>query len=679
LAGPATTPPSDNTLSVGIDVGGTFTDIVAYDSRRDSLDVLKVPTTRDPSGSVISWASGLRHRASLVSVISHATTIATNALLTGSGLALTALVTNEGFRDVLEIGRQRRPELYNLYTRRPRPLVRRRDRFTVRCRIAADGSVLEPLDREGALKVADIMVKGGFESVAVCFLNSYVNPAHEAEMRSALLQRGFHGGISLSSEIDREYREYERSSTTVVNAALVPLVSRYLSRLTRELRKTGVKAPLYVMNSDGGMSTASFASKRPVTAIESGPAAGVLASRQLARSLSLDRVITFDMGGTTAKAGALLGGEPEVVEEFEAAGRTHSGRSIMGSGYAVRGSFIDLAEVSAGGGTVAWVDEGGALAIGPRSAGSFPGPACYGIGGTEPTVTDANVVLGRLNPRHLLGGKMKIDARLALRSLASLGGKLGMTATEAAEGVVRLANNTMSKAISIVSVERGRDPREFTMIAFGGSGPVHSCDLAEDLGITGMVVPAHAGLFSAYGLLVAELSRTFVLPATASSSMRERFGELERLAEREMKNEGFLDFTIRRYVEARYAGQSHELLLPYHGSHTLRREFDRRHKEVYGYSSDDDLQVVNLRLRASVQRPRVPSLPSSRRNGAYPPEKRTAWFAGETMDATVFRREALQPGDGGSGPCIIEEYDSTLVVNPGWEWRTEPFGTRLSR
>ena len=663
---------------VGVDVGGTFTDIVFSDS--EGLHVQKVPTTADQSKAVLQGIRSIGRSTKEVSLYSHATTIATNALLTRSGLAPTALVTNAGFRDLLEIGRQRRPELYNLATRRPLPLVRRRDRFTVEGRVSAGGEILRPLDRVGASEVAKRIVTGGFKSAAVCFLNSYANPVHERQMRDLLLGGGFSGSVSLSCEVDMEFREYERTSTTAVNAVLVPLMSGYLSRLDASLRRLGTTAPLYVMNSDGGMSTSAFASARPIVAIESGPAAGVLASRQLAKTLSLDRVLTFDMGGTTAKAGAVVDGEPEVMEEFEAAGKTHSGRSIKGSGYAVRGSFIDLAEVSAGGGTIAWIDEGGALAAGPRSAGSSPGPACYGAGGREPTVTDANVVLGRLNPHHLLGGAMPIHEDRARASLVKLGEKLGKSAEDVAEGIVRLVNNSMAKAISIVSVERGRDPREFAMFSFGGSGPVHSCDLAEDLGMGEIVVPVHAGMFSAYGLLVASLTRTFVRPVPeASAGLAGVFEDLERNASEEMARDALPGFAFTRYVEARYEGQSHELLIPYRDAGSLRKAFDQRHKELYGYSTGDRLQVVGVRVKATVARGDVPPMTSSLLRGRSSPTSRKAWFAGRFRAAPVFQRDGLRPGEGGAGPCIIEEYDSTLVVNPGWEWRIEPFGTRLRR
>lgn len=677
-------------LSVGVDVGGTFTDIVTAD-RKGTLSVLKVPTSRNPATAVAKGLARLGKKAGDVEIVSHATTIATNALLTHSGLGRTALITNERFRDVLEIGRQRRPELYDLRTRRPPVLVERRNRFTVRCRVAANGSVLEPVDIAGARAVVRRVVRGRFDAVAVSFLNSYRNPAHEAQMRSILADEGFDGAVCLSSEVDREYREYERTSTTVVNASLIPLVSAYLSDLQRSLRRMKVRAPLYVMNSEGGMSTLSLASSKPVSVIESGPAAGVLGAKYLAKELSLKNAVTFDMGGTTAKAGTIVDGEPEVVSEFEAAGRTHSGRSIRGSGYAVRGSFIDLAEVSAGGGSVAYADQGGALAVGPRSAGAEPGPVCYGKGGTEPTVTDANVVLGRINPGYLLGGEMRIDSGLALSSISKLGRQVGLSATEAAEGVVRLVNDSMSKAISIVSTERGRDPRSSALISFGGAGPLHACDLADELEIRDVVVPRHAGLFSARGLLMAELTRTFGIPTTESDRGAGRdLEELAASAAAAMKSEGFERFTLSKHVECRYEGQSHELLVPYAGDSRLKPQFDKLHARMYGYSSPDRVEVVNVRVTAKVRRPartraqfrggRDGGRGGGGSGGSKPPAlKRRAWLGGKTAVAPVFLRDALEPGARGNGPCIVEEYDSTLVVNPGWDWKAEEYGMRLAR
>ena len=646
-------PESRGRLAVGVDVGGTFTDIIVGDSR--GLTVLKLPTTSDPSGAVLRGLRRLGREARQASLICHATTLATNALLTHAGLARTALVTNEGFRDILEIGRQRRPEVYSLDTRRPTPLVERKDRLTVNCRIGADGSELSPLRTGDADSLARRAVDRRYVSVAVCFLNSYLNTSHEEKMRRALRRAGFKGHISLSSEVDREYREYERASTTVVNAVLSPLMSGYLSSLSASLRRSRIDAPVYLMNSDGGASTLGFASSRPVVAIESGPAAGVVASKLLARQLSLDRVLTFDMGGTTAKAGTVIDGEPEVTSEFEAAGRTHSGRSIRGSGYPVRGQFIDLAEVSAGGGTVAWVDEAGELKAGPRSAGSAPGPACYGFGGTEPTVTDANVVLGRLNPNSLLGGTMPIHRDLALRSTRRLARKLGMDPPEVAVGILRLVNDSMTRAISMVTVERGRHPEDFVMIGFGGGGPLQACDLAEGMGIREVIVPIHAGLFSAYGLLAGELTRTFVSPVMETEPrLTGRFQGLAATASREMRREGFRRFALGRFAECRYVGQSHELLLPFAGDHSIRSDFDRRHAALYGYSLPDRMEVVSIKVRASVKKSSVARLKPAKVLASSRPMERRAWVGGEHASVRVLTRESLRPGAKGHGPCIIE-------------------------
>ena len=665
-------------LVIGVDIGGTFTDIIV--GGPDGLTVLKLPTTDPPAKAVLGGLRRMGRGPRRARLVAHATTLATNALLTRSGLARTALITNEGFRDILEIGRQRRPEVYSLDTRRPPPLVERRDRLTVRCRVAADGTVVTPLLSGDASSAAAEVVDGGFESVAVAFLNSYLNPVHETAVRDALARKGFRGHVSLSAEVDREYREYERTSTTVVNAVLSPLMSGYLSSLSASLRRSKIRAPVYIMNSDGGASTIAFASSRPVVAIESGPAAGVIASKLLARQLSMPRVLTFDMGGTTAKAGTVIDGEPDVIGEFEAAGRTHSGRSITGSGYPVRGEFIDLAEVSAGGGTVAWADEAGELKVGPRSAGSSPGPACYGSGGTEPTVTDANVALGRLNPRWLLGGAMKIHRDLALRSLGRLSRRLGRGPREVASGILRLVNDSMSRAMSMVTVERGRHPEDFSLVAFGGGGPLQACDLAEEMGIRDAVVPVHAGLFSAYGLLAGELTRTFTAPVMEVEPRLEgRFRELEASAAREVRREGFARFEASRFAECRYLGQSHELLLPFAGDGSVRPGFEARHAELYGYSLPDRMEVVNIKVRVSVRRPPVAPLASGQPRRPQSPGERRAWIGGREVSARVYVREALAPGESGRGPCIIEEYDSTLAVNPGWKWSAEAYGTRLTR
>src|SRR6266851_5321368 len=528
-------------LFVGIDVGGTFTDIIVFDGMsRKAPETIKVQTTpRHPELAILEALKLYQDRAEQVALVSHATTIATNALLTQSGLAKTALITNKGFRDVLEIGRQRRPEIYNLDTKRPKQLVDRRNRFTVGGRRLVNGSTRTPLAQNELLKVSRAMIERGLESVAIAFLNSYTNPSDEIRAEKILRRSGFKGHIDLSSRVDPQYREYERTSTTVVNASLAPFMSKYLHGLQKGVERIGFHCAFYVMNSDGTASTLAQASKRPISLIESGPAAGVLSASNLARILFLDKVITFDMGGTTAKAATIVKGRPDLSYEFEAAGRNYHGRSIKGSGYPVRQPFIDLAEVSAGGGTIAWLDEAGILKVGPESAGADPGPAAYGKGGSQATVTDANIVAGRINPSQLLGGQLKLRRDLAVGAIRSLGSKLGTSVDKTADNILRIVNSNMSKALSLVSLERGLYPREYTLIAFGGSGPVHACDLAEELGIRRIVVPLHPGLFSAFGLLTAELSRTFTQPIHATENVERTFAQLREQARKSLKEEGF--------------------------------------------------------------------------------------------------------------------------------------------
>jgi len=656
---------------IGVDVGGTFTDILIFDVVSNLTEVIKVPSTPSkPEDAIIGALESYRGRSKDVKLISHATTLATNALLTRTSLAKTALITNDGFRDILEIGRQRRAEIYNLYNRRPQPLVKRAYRFGVRGRIGHDGSELERLDKIAVAKIAARLVQEKFESVAVSFLNSYVNPIHELQARR-ILKKCFRGSISLSSDVNREYREYERASTTVVNAALSPLISDYLERLKTKLDLWEFRCGLYVMNSDGGVNTFRHASQYPISIIESGPAAGVLASCYLARRLGIERAISFDMGGTTAKVGTILSGEPDLSYEFEAAGKTHSGRSIKGSGYPVRYPFIDLAEVSAGGGSIAWVDEGGTIKVGPQSAGADPGPAAYGRGGREPTITDANVISGKINPDYLLGGRMKIFSELAFKAMNErIAGKVKMDTHDVADGVLRIANNSMAKAISIVSVERGRDPRDFSMIAFGGAGPLHACDLAEEMSIKKIIVPEHPGLFSAFGLLTVDISREFSLPIMSTNlNPDERLEELRRKGKRELEEENLSGISFEDFLDLRYKGESYELTLPYERAMDVRKKFEEKHRLFYGYISDDAVELVNVRVRAISKIQKISMKEDKEiRHRAEPDRERTMRVARRAAKVPVYNRDALRPGSFEGGPCVIEEYDSTTVVNSGWSW-----------
>ncbi len=675
-------------LFVGIDVGGTFTDVIVFDNEsRKTPEIVKVPTVpKQPSFAILEALKRYQDRAGQVALVSHATTIATNALMTQTGLAKTALITNQDFRDVLEIGRQRRPEIYNLDTKRPKQLVERRNRFTVKGRRLVNGSSQTPLAENEMLRVSKEMIRREMESVAVAFLNSYVNPSDEIKAEKILRRSGFKGHIDISSRVDPQYREYERTSTTVVNASLVPLMSQYLRGFQNELERIGFHCAFYVMNSDGTASTLAQASKRPISIIESGPAAGVLASASLSRQLSLDKVITFDMGGTTAKAGTIIDGRPDLSYEFEAAGRSYHGRSIKGSGYPVRQPFIDLAEVSTGGGTIAWVDEAGILKVGPESAGADPGPAAYGKGGSQATVTDANIVAGRINPSQLLGGDLKLHDDLAVTAIRRLTRKLGTSVNKTAENILRIVNSNMSKALSLVSLERGRDPREYTLIAFGGSGPVHACDLAEELGIRRIVVPLHPGLFSAFGLLTAELSRTFTQPIHATENVERTFAQLRGQARKSLKEEGFATHQTIEQVDLRYQGQAYEITVPYEKKANITKLFGREHKKLYGYLSLDAVEAVNARVRVIIPTPKAKFVRKRLRDSksAAPILSRRMSLRGSWQKVPVYDRMRLLPGVSGKGPCIIEEYDSTTIVGKNWAWMVGPYDeigltTRVSR
>ena len=684
---------------VSIDVGGTFTDLVALDEAGTLINI-KVPTTpRRPEIGVLEALRGFLKDQSPedVGLVTHATTITTNALFGQIALELpkSALITTKGFRDILEIGRQRRPELYNLFFERPRPLVPRRHRYELRERIGPDGEELEPVNSEDLRKIMDEIRREKIRSVAVGLINSYANPVHEEEVEKTLEEGCPEAYVTTSCEISPEYREYERISTAVVNVVLIPIVHNYMENLLHMLEKLGVSTPFYVMQSNGGLARAEDTILRPATIVESGPASGVVASAFYGSLFGLGNVVSFDMGGTTAKAGAVREGVPEIIAEYEVGGKVHKGRVVKGSGYPVRFPFIDLAECSAGGGTIAWVDEGGALRVGPISAGAQPGPACYRMGNTEPTITDANLVLGRLNQRYLLGGRMRIYADSAHGALRErICEPLGLDLSEAASSIVEIANSIMAKILRMVSVERGYDPRSFSLIAFGGAGPMHACALAEELEIPFIIVPVNPGLFSAMGLLVSDVVHSYMravmktVDEASPSGLEELFRELEEEGRKSLKEDGFtLDKMIfLRELDARYIGQSFELTIPAPRGFTkknLQRVvdiFSEKHRSVYGYSAEEEpVELVNARLRA-VGMIAKPRLKTYREAGPEPSkgsmiERREVFFEDldRYMECPVYARERLETGNRVEGPAIMEQYDSTTVIYPGWSAQVDEF------
>ncbi|HZY96973.1 MAG TPA: hydantoinase/oxoprolinase family protein [Candidatus Cybelea sp.] len=684
-------------LRVGIDVGGTFTDLVATESWSGRIATRKVPSTpREPQRAVIEALTSLLAAYDprpAIEFLAHSTTVATNALLGQLGLELprVALVTTDGFRDVIEIGRQNRSEVYNLFVERPRPLVARDDRLTVRERIDYHGNVLIPLDDASVANVCEELRERDVAAVAICLLHSYANDAHERRLAHAVASALPRARVTRSSQVDPQYREYERFSTTVVNAALAPIVEAYLERLIQELHAKNVDACLYVMRSDGGLAAAGQVCTKPAAIVESGPASGAIATAALGQRIRAQRLLSFDMGGTTAKAGTIADGVVHVAYDFEAAGTAHSGRAVKGSGYPVRFPFVDLAEVSAGGGAIAWIDDAGALRVGPLSAGADPGPACYGKS-DRPTVTDANVVVGRLHQKHLLGGAFPIDASRSRGAVESLAQRRHSRLEETAAGIIALVDDAMAKVLRIVTVERGLDPRDFALVAFGGGGPLHACALADELGIERAIVPPHPGLFSAGGLLGAELHANDVWPILDATheidlDLVERFFmESETRAQAELVEQGARAETIafRREYDARYRGQSFELTIAHDPiAERIAQNFHNAHRRRYGYDVlSEVVEIVNARLTASGRiahdkknrchpEPFDEVYPERSRGAQDKRSRRAVWIDRGYTEVPVFQRNALTQGMSIDGPAIIEEYDSTTYVAPKWTLTVE--------
>ena len=670
-----------NTIRVGIDIGGTFTDLVATDEERGVWKIKVLTTPRDPSVGALDAVRRLLEKervdAGLVRVVIHATTLASNALLTGN-VPRIALVTTAGFRDVLEIGRQNRPELYNLQVERLPPLVPRRYRFEVRERIMFDGRVLEPLDRSQAILAARRIRRLGIGTVAVCLLHSYANPKHENEVGEIFSREHPGAKLSLSSQLLPEFREYERTSTTVVNACLQPLFSEYLKRLEQGLEELGSRAPLFVMQSNSGTVLSRQASLEPARLIESGPVAGAVASKFY--SSGSESIVSLDVGGTTSKAGVWSGHGFEVTTEYEVGGRLHGSRRVEGSGYPVRFPVLDLVEVGIGGGSVAWVDDARVLHVGPQSAGASPGPACYGKGGRLPTLTDASLVLGMLSPSFLLGGELPLKPEFAYAAIDGLVAKLlRMKVIDGAIGVLRIAVAKIAEALRAATVEKGLDPREMVLVAFGGAGPMFACEVAGQLAIEKIVVPPAAGLLSSLGLLLAEplhdSVRTVLGDAESANGkeLEKIFRGMEARARSLLRAEGVKekDVSYQRFVDMRYQGQSYELSVPLRERIITRgvirsaiRDFHRRHRAKYGYSLwDKPVEIVNVRSYCRGKAGTIARVTSTRAREEGLPKRRRVWFMdGRSIECQVFQRNSLPLGSKGRGPCVIEDYDSTLVI-----------------
>lgn len=687
------------TARIGVDIGGTFTDIVLQ-LADGTLHASKVSSTpEDPGRAVVDGLRALLADLDVpvdtVAEIVHGTTIGSNTILQKTG-GRTGVLTTRGFRDILEIGRIRTPGMFDLTWEKPPPLSPRRWRLEVDERVGADGGIVTPLDCDGVMAAGRRFVDEGVDSVAVCFINSYANPAHEREA-ARLLQENFPDlAVTASCDVLPEVKEYERTSTTVVNAYLLKEVRTYIDNLVRGLAGNGFRAPLLVVSSAGGMMGAELASQKPVTMVGSGPAGGVAGASRLGRSSGYDDAIVFDMGGTTAKASIIEAGEPMLTAEYEFRdGISSPSRFIKGGGYMLKVPAIDIAEVGAGGGSVAWIDEGGMLQVGPRSAGADPGPACYGRGNDQPTVTDANVHLGFLNPAALAGGSLPIDRELSARAIELYIAKpLGISLDEAAHGIREVANVNMGRAIRAVTIERGRDPRDLVLMAFGGSGPTHAADLARQLGIATVVVPILSGLFCSVGMLASDVEHNFVrsvvtpLDHVEARAFDASLDDLRREGEDALSDEGYVNGAREMVFSAdlRYLGQSSELTVRHDGApfgdgtrDALHAAFQNAYRTTFGYDNDEPLELVNLRLAARGMREQRLAFDSVRANVRAPDGEVGGRAASFGRNAPYVDTPVVPRGDIGdasaAGPLIVETYDTTIVVPPGAAVRCDAAGS----
>ncbi len=674
--------PGTVAIRIGIDIGGTFTDLVAVATDGRVLTRKAASTPRDYGAGIAAGLQSLLAGAVTVSEVLHGTTIGSNTVLEGKG-ARTALITTAGFRDILEIRDLRMPVLYDISWSKPRALVERRLRLEVTEKLRPDGSVVIPLDPASVDAAIAMLRTEQVESVAICLLHSYANPAHECAVAGCIRKALPDVAISVSHEILPEIKEYPRTSTTVINAYVQPVVHAYLTALEARLRTLGIDAPLQLMQSNGGLASASVAVQVPAHIIESGPAAGVVGGAALARHLNEPRLITFDMGGTTAKAGLVENGEVLRSEAIEVGGGVMVGsRLLVGAGYMLKLPAIDLAEVGAGGGSVCRLDAAGAPKVGPDSAGADPGPVCYGRGGTAPTITDCNLVLGYLDPGGLAGGALELDVAAARAAIArDLAEPLGCSVEDAAFGMMRLANANMMRAIRAVSVERGRDPRQFALLAFGGNGPLFAAALARELGIARVIVPPMPGLFSAFGLLVADTEHH------GSQSLRMRLDRadagrvagvlaaLEEAGTSQLTREGFPPArqALHRKALARYVGQSSEIEVPLPPGDATRlvaalpELFGMEHARTYGFRAppEEPVELVGLSVlaRGIPDRSRLPErIPPAE---VTVPANRRAWFGGAGWIETPVMDRAGLTVDVRLGPLIVQEYDATCLVPPG--------------
>ena len=682
---------------LGVDIGGTFTDFVVTDEESGEIFANKVLTTPDDPARAVEH--GLRSLLEAVgttgqhlAVAIHGTTLFTNTLIERTG-AKTALITTDGFRDIIEMGKEMRYDVYDLHIRMPEPLVPRPLRFEVPERMDNRGSVLVPLDEAAVREVARALVAEQVEAVAICYLNSFMNGAQEERTQDLVREAVAPDvAISISSQVAPEIREYERTSTTVANAYVQPLAETYLGRIQEGLERQGYREQLYLMLSSGGITSLETARRFPVRLVESGPAAGVLAAVFYGRLLDKRNVISFDMGGTTAKIGLIVDGQPEKTKAFEVA-RVH--RFRKGSGLPISVPAIELIEIGAGGGSIASINELGLLKVGPRSAGAAPGPACYGLGGTLPTVTDADLLLGYLNPDYFLGGRMRLDVDAAAGAMEDLCARLGLPPIEVAAGIHRVVNESMVSATRVQVAERGQDARRFSLVAFGGAGPVHAYEIARALKIREIICPPNAGVASALGFLTAPISFDLAnsyprrLRDVRVEDLAERVLAMEREARGLLRHAGVAadQIEVRHSADMRHVGQGYEINVPLPGTDprdiqldALARHFYGEYERLYEHTYGDlGVELMTLRVLASGPDPRIRVATgeggSESVTDAYRGERRAFFLDHGFLPTKIYQRKALRPGAVLAGPAVVEAVDSTAVVAPGMSALVDRFGS----
>ena len=674
-------------VRLAIDIGGTFTDLVALDEKTGEIVLEKALTTpsnfADGVTNTIDTAgidpSGVAH-------FVHGTTVVINSLTERRG-AKVGLITTAGFRDVLEIQRANRTDMYNLLYAKPKPFVPRRFRFEVPERINHLGEVLTPLDEQAVKAVAEEFGRLGIEAIAVCYLNAYANPAHEARTRDLLVEILPSAAITLSHEITQQWREYERTNTTALNAFVKPAATRYLSTLGQRLSSTGISGPKLAMQSNGGATTFADAERVPINLVESGPVGGVIGACVIAAKTGDRDFISFDMGGTTAKVSLVEDLKIKIDTDYRLE------RSTIFAGYPLLIPVVSIVEVGAGGGSIAWIDRGGALHVGPRSAGADPGPACYGLGGEEPTVTDANLVSGRLSADYFLGGQMRLDADRARLAVGRIADAFGLSVVDAALGILRLANANMQAALERVSVERGYDPRDFTLVASGGAGGLHGASLARELQMRKVIVPRAPGQFSAWGMLMSDLRhdyiKTHVMPCDDNQlrEIDETFSVLERAAKAQFRAERFAPerVSIERSLDLRYKGQEHTVRTPVSafdlndvGVAPVIAAFHGLHDQAYSFRQDDPVEIVNFHVVGwgTVYHPDLPPAEIDGRDltSAAKEERSVVFETHGALSSAVYERDRLPLGEPINGPAIVEEPACTTIVCPDQRAHVDEYG-----